>query len=70
MARFGVVLTETYEISAINYVERVREAGPRSMPRGSDSLRFAFGWASPKQGESADAVVKRAEQRLMAEIVA
>ena len=70
LARFGIVLTETDEIAAINFVERVREAGPRSMPRGSDGLRFAFGWASPKQGESADAVVKRADQRLMAEILA
>ena len=26
---FGVILTETDEIAAINYVERVREAGPR-----------------------------------------
>jgi diguanylate cyclase (GGDEF)-like protein len=67
-ARFGVVLTETDEISAINFVERVREAGPRFMPRGSDGLRFHFGWASPRQGESADAVVKRADHRLAAEI--
>ena len=70
LARFGIVLTETDEIAAINFVERVREAGPLSMPRGSDGLRFAFGWASPKQGESADAVVKRADHRLMAEILA
>jgi len=69
-ARFGVVLTETDEIAAINFVERVREAGPRSMPRGFDGLRFSFGWASPKQGESADGVVKRADQRLAAEILA
>jgi diguanylate cyclase (GGDEF)-like protein len=68
--RFGVVLTETDEIAAINFVERVREAGPRAMPRGSDGLRFNFGWASPKQGESADAVVKRADHRLAAEISA
>lgn len=69
-SRFGVVLTETDEIAAINFVERVREAGPRSFPRGADGLRFSFGWASPKQGESADAVVKRADQRLAAEILA
>jgi diguanylate cyclase (GGDEF)-like protein len=67
-SRFGVVLTETDEIAAINFVERVREAGPRSMPRGFDGLRFSFGWASPKQGESADAVVRRAEIRLAAEL--
>jgi diguanylate cyclase (GGDEF)-like protein len=67
-ARFGVVLTETDEIAAINFVERVREAGPRSMPKGFDGLVFSFGWASPRQGESADAVVRRAEQRLDLEL--
>jgi diguanylate cyclase (GGDEF)-like protein len=67
-ARYGVVLTETDEIAAINFVERVREAGPRSMPNGFEGLRFSFGWASPKQGESADAVVRRAEARLAVEL--
>ena len=62
--RFGVVLTETDEIAAINFVERVREAGPKSMPKGFDGLQFSFGWASPKPGESADAVVRRADARL------
>jgi hypothetical protein len=63
-----VALTETDEIAAINFVERVREAGPRAMPKGSDGLQFSFGWASPKQGESADAVVRRAESRLAIEL--
>lgn len=66
--RFGVVLSETDEIAAINFVERVREAGPRSMPRGFDGLGFSFGWASPRTGESADAVVRRADGRLAAEL--
>ena len=70
VARFGVVLTETDEIAAINFVERVRENGPRTMPRGADRLRFAFGWASPKAAESAGDVVKRADRRLLAEITA
>jgi len=68
--RFGVILTETDEIAAINFVERVREAGPRSMPRGTEDLRFTFGWASPRSGESADAVVRRATDRLLADISA
>jgi diguanylate cyclase (GGDEF)-like protein len=66
-SRLGVVLTETDEIAAINFVERVREAGPRTMPRAGDGLRFNFGWASPRSGESADALVRRAEKRLLAE---
>ena len=67
--RFGLLLTETDEIAAINYVERVREAGPRSMPRGGENLRFSFGWASPKVGEAPESVVRRADTRLMAELL-
>jgi len=67
--RFGVVLTETDEVAAINFIERVRENGPPSMPRGADRLRFAFGWASPKAGESAGEVVKRADHRLLIDIL-
>jgi diguanylate cyclase (GGDEF)-like protein len=62
--RFGIVLTETDEIAAINFVERVREAGPRSLPRVADQIRFSFGWASPRPGESAEALVRRAELRV------
>jgi diguanylate cyclase (GGDEF)-like protein len=69
LTRFGVILTETDEIAAINYVERVREAGPRSMPRGGEHLRFSFGWASPRAGESPDTLVRRADTRLMAELL-
>ena len=68
LTRFGVILTETDEITAINYVERVREEGPRSMPKGGERLRFSFGWANPKQGESAEALVRRADSRLVAEL--
>ncbi len=68
-AKFGVVLTETDEIAAINFVERVRDAGPRSMPRGADTLRFTFGWASPKAGEAAADVVTRAERRLQVDVL-
>jgi two-component system cell cycle response regulator len=68
VTRFGVALTGTDEIMAINFVERVREDGPRSMPPDVDGLRFDFGWASLRQGESPEAVVRRAESRLMAEI--
>jgi diguanylate cyclase (GGDEF)-like protein len=69
VSTFGVILTETDEISAINFVERVRQAGPRSMPRGGEHLGFTFGWASPKSGESADALVRRATDRLRDDVV-
>ena len=67
-ARFGVVLTETDEITAINFVERVREAIPRSIPSGSEGVRFHFGWASPKRLEAPDSLVRRAERRMVAEL--
>jgi GGDEF domain-containing protein len=62
--RFGVVLTETNEIAAINFVERVRESGPGLMPRTGPGLEFTFGWASPGLGESPEALVLRATRRL------
>jgi diguanylate cyclase (GGDEF)-like protein len=68
-SRIGVVLTETDEIAAINFVERVREHAPKKLPRGAESLQFGFGWASPKAGESAEALVRRAETRLMVELL-
>lgn len=69
VTRFGVALTETDEISAINFVERVRASIPRVMPRGGEGLRFSFGWASPRDGESAAALVTRAERRLIGELL-
>lgn len=62
-ARFGILLTETDEIAAINFVERIRSAGPKSVPRTADLVRFVFGWASPKGTDAPEAVVRRAEDR-------
>jgi len=63
------VLTETDEIEAINFVERVRLDVPTVMPRSGDGIRLAFGWASPKAGDSADALVQRADERLAQELI-
>jgi diguanylate cyclase (GGDEF)-like protein len=68
-ARFGVVLVETDEVMAVNFVERVREMLPRTLPRGIEGLRLGFGWASPRGNESADAVVTRASTRLVVELL-
>lgn len=65
--RFGILLTETDEIAAINFVERVREAGPRSLLRAAGLVRFRFGWATPFPGEAAEAVLRRAEARMAAD---
>ena len=69
LTRFGVVLTETDEIEAINFVERVRLEVPTVMPRSGDGIRLSFGWASPKAGDSADALVQRADERLAQELI-
>jgi diguanylate cyclase (GGDEF)-like protein len=67
--RFGIILTETDEIAAINFVERVRESGLQALPAGSEILRYAFGWASPRGGESPGRTVRRAYSRLKAELI-
>jgi diguanylate cyclase (GGDEF)-like protein len=66
--RFGVMLTETNEIVAINFVERVRADLPAVLPQGGAGLRLSFGWASPIKGDSAAALSLRAEERLVREL--
>jgi len=66
-ARFGILLTETGEIEAINFVERVRERCSKSLPLAGKPVRLAFGWASPRAGETPDDVVRRAEGRIKAD---
>lgn len=63
-SRFGILLTETDEIAAINFIERIRAAAPKSVPRTADLIRFVFGWASPKPGDAPEAVVRRAVDRM------
>jgi diguanylate cyclase (GGDEF)-like protein len=46
IGRFAVLLPETDEILAINYVERVRRACDLWLESGSVALRMAMGWAS------------------------
>ena len=67
VTRFGILLTETGEIEAINFIERVRDGCSRALPPGAESVRLAFGWASPRAGEAPDEVVRRAEARIEAD---
>ncbi len=54
--RFAVLLPETDEILAINYVERVRRACDLWLESGAVALRMAMGWASSAaDGSLADA---------------
>ena len=43
--RFGVLLPETDEVRAINYVERVRRASELWLESGAISVRLAIGWS-------------------------
>jgi diguanylate cyclase (GGDEF)-like protein len=54
--RFAILLPETDEILAINYVERVRRACDLWLESGAVALRMAMGWASSAaDGSLADA---------------
>ena len=46
--QFGVLLTETDEIAAINVVERLRAKADRDVGARLSQGRICFGWASPK----------------------
>ena len=64
--RFGVLLPETDEVQAINYVERVRTACDLWLESGAVSLRLAIGWASATETSLAEAQVV-ATARMFAE---
>lgn len=65
--RFQVLMPETDEISAINYVERVREATDMWLEAGAVAVRTAIGWASPPSGGSLIDAAKLADERMQAD---
>jgi diguanylate cyclase (GGDEF)-like protein len=65
--RFAVLLPETDEVQAINYVERVRVECDRWLAAGAISMRLAIGWASPAPGSGLSAAIRVAEDRLNAD---
>lgn len=65
--RFLVLLPETDEIQAINYVERVRGECDRWLDAGAVALRLSMGWASPSAVGELDTAVRTAEERMYAE---
>ena len=65
--RFGILLPETDEIAAINYVERVREACDLWLESGAIALRLSIGWASPGPDTSLAVAIARAQERMFAE---
>ena len=66
--RFGVLLTETTEIAAINFVERARAACERDVQIASEAVGVAFGWASPPKGGDLSDAMDLAAKRLAVEL--
>lgn len=66
--RFGLLLTETTEIAAINFVERARAACERDLMMGAEVVKVAFGWASPPDGGDLADALALAARRLEAEL--
>lgn len=62
--RFGALLTETDEIRAINYVERVRSACDLWLEAGAVALRLSMGWAEIAADKPVEVAIQAAEQRL------
>ena len=66
--RFAVLLPETDEIQAINYVERVRRTCDMWLESGAVALRLAMGWASASGDDSLLDAGRVATERMFAEI--
>ena len=55
--RFGILLPETTEVAAINFVERARQSCEVELAPFGEAVRIGFGWASPPpKGDVADAI--------------
>ncbi|MCU0477467.1 MAG: GGDEF domain-containing protein [Chloroflexi bacterium] len=65
--RFMVLLPETDEIQAINYVERIRGECERWLAAGAVALHLSIGWASPSAVGELDTALRTAEERMYAE---
>ncbi len=66
--RFGVLLPETGEVEAVNYVERVRQVCELWLESGAIALRLAIGWASPAADSSLGDAFVEAQERMFAEL--
>jgi diguanylate cyclase (GGDEF)-like protein len=66
--RFGVLLPETDEIAAINYVERVRRACELWLESGAIALSLAVGWAGTDGDPTLVEAQRLATERMYAEL--
>lgn len=65
--RFALLLPETDEILAINYVERVRAASDRWLEASAVALRLSAGWSNPTPGGDLSASFRLAVERMYAD---
>lgn len=66
--RFGVLLPETDEVAAINYVERVRRACELWLESGAIALSLAVGWAGTTGDPTLVEAQRLATDRMYAEL--
>jgi diguanylate cyclase (GGDEF)-like protein len=66
--RFGVLLPETDEIAAINYVERVRRACELWLESGAIALSLAVGWAGTDGDPTLVEAQRLATERMYVEL--
>jgi diguanylate cyclase (GGDEF)-like protein len=67
-SRFGILLPETGEVEAVNYVERVRAVCELWLESGAIALRLAIGWASPAVDTSLNDAFNEAQERMFVEM--
>jgi diguanylate cyclase (GGDEF)-like protein len=66
--RFGILLPETDEVAAINYVERVRGACELWLEAGAIAMRLAIGWAGTTGDPSLADTLRLATDRMHTEL--
>jgi diguanylate cyclase (GGDEF)-like protein len=66
-SQFGILLTETDEIDAINFVERARAACEREV-QASDRLRVGMGWAMPSESTDLRGAIGTAAERVASDL--
>jgi diguanylate cyclase (GGDEF)-like protein len=62
--RYAVLLPETDEVAAINYVERIRRACDLWLESGAIAMRLAIGWASTSGDAGLSGAVRAATDRM------
>ena len=66
-SRFAILLPETDEVAAINYVERVRRACELWLESGAIAMRLAIGWAGGTADAPLSGALRTATERMLVE---